>query len=116
MIGFRGFRKNGGFEDFANFQLTSGHDDDDDDNDDDEKSSTKSCKKRGIVPGENLIDDDEKNKIMKKIVVEGFRKSWKCWVWGLDRIFAPCTISKTWHFFLKKKKKFSNEKSEKRGF
>ena len=36
MIGFWGFRKNGGFEDFANFQLTSGHDDDDDDNDDDE--------------------------------------------------------------------------------
>ena len=30
------FWKNEVFEDFTNFQLTSGHDDDDDDNDDDE--------------------------------------------------------------------------------
>ena len=49
MIGFWGFWKNEGFEDFANFQLTLSHDDDDDENDE----VMKSCKKRGIVPGDD---------------------------------------------------------------
>ena len=61
MIGFWGFRKNEGFEDFANFQLTSSHDDDDDNNYDDENLQ------RNLAKNVGLCREKISSMMMKKI-------------------------------------------------